>query len=82
MSTTRGTLTEIEDILEYFRSFDDIVKTLTLSQGPQRFLLIPAMMWHNPWFDIAINYGANQSQEELEDCIKKSSFFSWRKISP
>jgi hypothetical protein len=39
--------TEVEDILEFFSTFDDIVKTLALPQGPQRFRLIPAMMGHD-----------------------------------
>jgi hypothetical protein len=39
--------TEVEDILEFFSTFDNIVKTLALSQGAQRFRLIPAMMGHD-----------------------------------
>jgi hypothetical protein len=39
--------TEVEDILEFFSTFDKIVKTLALPQGPQRFRLIPAMMGHD-----------------------------------
>jgi hypothetical protein len=38
---------EVEDILEFFSTFDDIVKTLAFPQGSQRFRLIPAMMGHN-----------------------------------
>jgi hypothetical protein len=39
--------TEVEDILEFFSTFYNIVKTLALPQGPQRFRLIPAMMGHD-----------------------------------
>jgi hypothetical protein len=39
--------TEIEDVLEFFSTFDDIVKTLALPRGPQRFRFIPAMMGHD-----------------------------------
>jgi hypothetical protein len=38
--------TEIEDVLEFFSTFDDVVKTLVLPEGKQRFCLIPAMMGH------------------------------------
>jgi hypothetical protein len=66
--------TEIEEVLEFFSTFDDIVKTLALPHGPQRFRLIPAMMGHDAWkkwFDIVTNYATNQSQQELENCIKR-----------
>ena len=66
--------TEIEEVLEFFSTFDDIVKTLALPSGPQRFRLIPAMMGHDAqkkWFDIVTNYASNQSQEELENCIER-----------
>jgi hypothetical protein len=39
--------TEVEDVLEFFSTFDNFIKTLALLQGPQRFHLIPAMMGHN-----------------------------------
>jgi hypothetical protein len=58
---------EFEDVLEFCSTFDDIVKTLALPRGPQRFCLIPAMMGH----DIKTNYGTNQSQEELKNCIEQ-----------
>ena len=64
--------TEVEDVLEFFSTFDDIVKTLNLPRGPQRFRLIPAMMGHNSqkkWLDIVANHAKSLSQEELEDCI-------------
>jgi hypothetical protein len=35
---------EVEDILEFSSNFDDIVKTLALPQGPQRFRLISVMI--------------------------------------
>jgi hypothetical protein len=66
--------TEVEDILEFFSVFDDVVKTLALSEGSQRFRLIPAMMAHDPqkkWFDIVANHGTNQTQVELENCIER-----------
>jgi hypothetical protein len=66
--------TEIEEVLEFFSTFDDIVKTLALPRGLQRFRLIPAMMGHDAqkkWLDIVINHATNQSQEELENCIEK-----------
>jgi hypothetical protein len=66
--------TEVEDILEFFSVFDDVVKTLALPEGLQRFRLIPAMMAHDPqkkWFDIVAVHGANQSQVELENCIAR-----------
>jgi hypothetical protein len=47
--------TEVEDILELFSVFGNVVKTLALPEGSQRFCLIPAMMAHDPqkkWFDI------------------------------
>jgi hypothetical protein len=65
--------TEIDDVLEFLSTFDDIVKSLALPQGLQRFRLIPAMMGQDAqkkWFDIVTNDGTNQSQEELEDCIE------------
>ena len=68
------TSTEIEEVLEFFSTFDDIVKTLALPRGPQRFRLIPAMMGHDAqkkWLDIVTNHATNQSQEELEDCIER-----------
>jgi hypothetical protein len=40
--------TEVEDMLEFFSTFDNIVKILALPQGPQRFRLIPAMMGYDP----------------------------------
>jgi hypothetical protein len=66
--------TEVEDVLEFFSTFNDIVKTLALPEGSQRFRLIPAMMGHDAkkkWFDIVANYGKNQSQQELENCIER-----------
>jgi hypothetical protein len=56
--------TEVEDILEFFSVFDDVLKTLALPEGSQRFRLIPAMMAHDlqkKWFDIVANHGTNQS---------------------
>jgi hypothetical protein len=47
--------TEHEDILEFFSTFDNIVETLALPEGSQRFRLIPATMGHDAqkkWFDI------------------------------
>jgi hypothetical protein len=38
---------EIEAVIECYRVFDDIAKTLTLPSGPQRFQLILAMMGHD-----------------------------------
>ena len=66
--------TEIEEVLEFFSTFDDIVKILALPRGPQRFRLIPAMMGHDAqkkWFDIVTNYSTEQTQEELEDCVER-----------
>ena len=66
--------TEIKDVLEFFSTFDDIVNTLALPRGPQRFRLIPAMMGHDAqkkWFDIVNTYATNQTQDELEDCIER-----------
>jgi hypothetical protein len=40
------TSTKIEEALEFFSTFDDIVKTLALPRGLQQFRLIPAMMGH------------------------------------
>jgi hypothetical protein len=60
--------------LEFFGTFDDIVKTLALPRGPQRFCLIPAMMGHDAqkkWFNIVTTYSRNQSQEDLENCIER-----------
>jgi hypothetical protein len=39
--------TEVKDVLEFFSMFDDIVNTLALPTGPQRFCLIPALMGHD-----------------------------------
>jgi hypothetical protein len=39
--------TEVEDILEFFSTFDNIVKNLSIPKGPQRFRLISAMMGHD-----------------------------------
>jgi hypothetical protein len=39
--------TEVEDVLEFFSTFNDIMKTLALPEGSQRFRLIPAMMGHD-----------------------------------
>jgi hypothetical protein len=39
--------TEVEDVLEFFSTFDNIVKALALPQGPQCFRLIPAIMGHD-----------------------------------
>jgi hypothetical protein len=52
------------------------VKTLALPQCPQRFRLIPAMMGHNAqkWFNIVSTYGIHQSQQELENWIKRFLF--------
>jgi hypothetical protein len=64
--------TEIEEVLEFFSSSDDIVKTLALPSGPQRFQLIPAMTGHDAqkkWFNIVTNYATNQSQQELKNYI-------------
>ena len=66
--------TEIEEVLEFFSTFDDIVNTLALPRGPQRFRLIPAMMGHDAQkkrLDIVTNHASNHSQEELEDCIER-----------
>jgi hypothetical protein len=66
--------TEIEEILEFFSTFDNIVNTLALPSGPQRFRVIPAMMGHDAqkkWLDIVTNHGTNQTQEELEDCVER-----------
>jgi hypothetical protein len=66
--------TEIEDVLEFFSTFDDVVKTLVLPEGKQNFRLIPAMMGHDAqkkWFDIGTTYGTNQSQESLEQCVER-----------
>jgi hypothetical protein len=66
--------TEIEEVLEFFSTFDDIVKTLALPSGSQRFRLIPAKMGHDAqkkWFNIVTNYATNQSQQELENCIER-----------
>ena len=50
-------------IKEYrFQTFDDIVKTLALPRGPQRFRLIPAMMGHDEqkkWLNNVINHANN-----------------------
>jgi hypothetical protein len=66
--------TEVEDILVFFSTFDDIVKNLSIPKGPQRFRLISAMMGHNSqkkWFDIVNKFGTNQTQDKLEDCIER-----------
>jgi hypothetical protein len=39
--------TEVEDVLEFFSTFDNIVKALALPQGPQCFRLTPTMMGHD-----------------------------------
>jgi hypothetical protein len=65
--------TEIEEVLEFFSTFDDIVKTLALPSVPHCFQLIPAMMEHDArkkWFDTVPNYATNQSQQELKNCIE------------
>jgi hypothetical protein len=57
--------TEREDVLEFFSTFDNIVETLALPEGSQRFRLIPATMGHDAqkkWFNIVANNGKNQSQ--------------------
>jgi hypothetical protein len=75
--------TEIEDVLEFFSAFDDIMKTLAIPRVPQRFCLIPVIMGHNiqkKWFNIVTNYGRNQSQEDLENCIEQFSFYLWKTI--
>jgi hypothetical protein len=53
--------TEVEDVLEFFSTFDNIVKTLALPQGPQSLRLIPAMMEHNAkkWLNIVSTYGTH-----------------------
>ena len=66
--------TEVEEVLEFFSTFDDIITTLALPKGPQRYRLISAMMGHDPqkkWFDIVSKHATNQTQEELEDCIER-----------
>ena len=66
--------TEVEEVLEFFSTFDDIVKTLALPRGLQRFRLIPAMMGHDAqkkWLDIVTNHATNQMQEELKICIER-----------
>jgi hypothetical protein len=66
--------TEVEEALEFFSTFDDIITTLVLPKGPQRFRLISAMMGHDPqkkWYDIVSKHATNQTQEELEDCIER-----------
>ena len=66
--------TEIEDVLKFLSTFDNVVKTLALPEGTQRFRLILAMMGHDAqkkWFDIVANYGTNQSQEALEQCAEQ-----------
>ena len=63
--------TDIEDVLEFFSTFDDIVSTLALPEGPQRFRLIPAMMGHDAqkkWMDIVTSNANNFTQQELEEC--------------
>jgi hypothetical protein len=65
---------EIEEVLEFFSTFDDIVKTLALPSGPQQFRLILAMMGHDAqkkWFDIVTTYATKQSQEELKNFIER-----------
>jgi hypothetical protein len=66
--------TEVEAVLEFFSTFDDILKTLALPRGLQRFRLIPAMIGHDAqkkWLDIVTNHATNQTQEKLEDCIER-----------
>jgi hypothetical protein len=41
------TSTKIEEVLEIFSSFDDIVKTLSLTRGLKQFRLIPAMLGYD-----------------------------------
>jgi hypothetical protein len=60
--------TEIEDILELFSSFDEILKKLAFPRDPQTCHLIPAMIGHDAkkkWFNIVTTYDRNQSQEDL-----------------
>jgi hypothetical protein len=66
--------TEVEDILEFFSTFDDIVNTLSLPEGLQRFRLIPALMGNDAqkkWLDVVNTNGKNQTQQELVDCIER-----------
>jgi hypothetical protein len=39
--------TKVEDILEFFSTFDDIVNTLSIPEGLQQSCLIPALMGNN-----------------------------------
>jgi hypothetical protein len=39
---------KIEEVFEFFSTFDNIVKILALPSGPQQFQLIPAMMGMTP----------------------------------
>jgi hypothetical protein len=55
-------------------SFDNIVSTLALPTGPQRFCLIPPLMVHDAqkkWMDIVTNYDKKNTQKELEQCVEK-----------
>jgi hypothetical protein len=66
--------TEVEDVLEYFSMFDNIVSTLALPTGLQCFCLIPAYMGRNAqkkWMDIVTNHANENTQRELEECVKK-----------
>jgi hypothetical protein len=67
---------KVEDVLEFFGTFEKIVSTLALPKGPKGFCLVLAMMGHDAqikWFDVVTNYTTNKTQEEFEDCIKKPS---------
>jgi hypothetical protein len=59
--------TEIEDVLELCSTFDDIVKTLALPRGPQRFRLIPAMVVSSP-------------KKILKTVLNGFSFYLWKVI--
>jgi hypothetical protein len=38
---------QIKEVLEFFSTFNDIVKTIVLTRGLQEFRLITAMMGHD-----------------------------------
>jgi hypothetical protein len=61
---------EVEDVLDFFSTFEDIFKTLASLPGPQRFRLILEMMGHDSRLNIVSTYGIHQSQQVIEYCIK------------
>jgi hypothetical protein len=76
--------TEIEDILEFFCTLDDTLKTLALPEGSQRFCLILAMMGHNTQEN-----GLKLWPTTIQTSPKKnsktefiaSSFYLWKRTS-